>query len=84
MLELGRQMASKSLFAKGMRFSLAKSDGGNPRRLLPAGGTAGDIRWSPDGSILRFTVNDPKTNNRAIWQASVDGSQSSSFAARME
>ena len=52
---------------------LANSDGGDSRLLLQPGGTASDIRWSPDGSLLRFTVNDPKTNNRSIWQASADG-----------
>jgi serine/threonine protein kinase len=61
-------------FGKGNEIFVAKSDGGDPHRLLPAGGTASDIRWSPEGSILRFTVNDPKTNNRSIWQASADGS----------
>ena len=65
----GKQIA----YCKGNEIFLAKSDGGEPRQLLPAAGTAGDIRWSPDGSILRFTVNDPKTNNRSIWQASTDG-----------
>jgi serine/threonine protein kinase len=65
----GKQIA----YCKGNEIFLAKSDGGEPRQLLPAGGTASDIRWSPDGSILRFTVNDPKTNNRSIWQASADG-----------
>jgi serine/threonine protein kinase len=65
----GKQIA----YCKGNEIFLAKSDGGEPRRLLLAGGTASDIRWSPDGSILRFTVNDPKTNNRSIWEASADG-----------
>ena len=60
-------------YCKGSEIFLAKSDGGEPRQLLAAGGTPSDIRWSPDGSILRFTVNDPKTNNRSIWQASADG-----------
>jgi serine/threonine protein kinase len=60
-------------FCKGNEIFLAKSDGGEPRRLLIPAGTASDIRWSPDGSILRFTVDDPKTNNRSIWQASPDG-----------
>ena len=60
-------------YCKGNEIFLAKSDGGDPHQLLATGGTAGDIRWSPDGSILRFTVNDPKTNNRSIWQASADG-----------
>ncbi len=61
------------VYCKGNEIFMAKSDGGEPRRLLSAGGTASDIRWSPDGSILRFTVNDPKTNNRAIWEATADG-----------
>jgi serine/threonine protein kinase len=65
----GKQIA----YCQGNEIFLAKSDGGEPRQLLPAAGTASDIRWSPDGSVLRFTVNDPKTNNRSIWQASTDG-----------
>jgi Tol biopolymer transport system component len=60
-------------FCKGNEIFLAKSDGGEPRQLLIPAGTASDIRWSPDGSILRFTVDDPRTNNRSIWQASSEG-----------
>jgi serine/threonine protein kinase/dipeptidyl aminopeptidase/acylaminoacyl peptidase len=60
-------------YCKGNEIFLAKSDGGEPHQLLIAGGTASDIRWSPDGSNLRFTVNDPKTNYRSIWQAAEDG-----------
>ncbi|MGC1619710.1 MAG: protein kinase [Candidatus Acidiferrum sp.] len=60
-------------YCKANAIFTANSDGGDPRLLLQPGGTASDIRWSPDGSILRFTVNDPKTNNRSIWQASADG-----------
>ncbi len=58
---------------KGEEIFLANSDGSEPRRLLATAGTCSDLRWSPDGSILRFTLNDPKTNNRAIWQVSADG-----------
>jgi serine/threonine protein kinase/dipeptidyl aminopeptidase/acylaminoacyl peptidase len=65
----GRQIA----YGKANEIFVAKSDGGEPRQLLRAGGTADEIRWSPDGSVLRFTINDPKTNNRTIWQASADG-----------
>jgi serine/threonine protein kinase len=65
----GKQIA----YCKGNEIFLAKSDGGEAHQLLPAAGTASDIRWSPDGSILRFTLNDPKTNNRSIWQASAEG-----------
>jgi len=54
-------------YGKGNQIFLAKSDGSEPRQLLMTAGTASDLRWSPDGSILRFTVNDPQTNNRSIW-----------------
>ena len=64
----------KIAYSKGSEIFVAKSDGGEPQRLLLSGGTASDIRWSPDGAILRFTVNDPKTNYRSIWQAAADGS----------
>jgi Tol biopolymer transport system component/tRNA A-37 threonylcarbamoyl transferase component Bud32 len=61
-------------YSNGNEIFLAKSDGSEPRRLLITAGTSGDLRWSPDGTILRFTVNDPQTNNRSLWQASTDGS----------
>jgi eukaryotic-like serine/threonine-protein kinase len=63
----------KIAYSKGNEIFLARSDGGDPNRLLIPNGTPSDIRWSPDGSILRFTVNDPKTNYRSIWQAAADG-----------
>ncbi|HLZ50151.1 MAG TPA: protein kinase [Candidatus Acidoferrum sp.] len=61
-------------YCEGNSIFQAKSDGSTPHSILSIGGTCSDLRWSPDGSILRFTVNDPKTNNRSIWQASADGS----------
>ena len=63
----------KVAYCKGNEISVAKSDGGEPHRLLATAGTLSDIRWSPDGSLLRFTLNDPQTNSRTIWQASADG-----------
>jgi serine/threonine protein kinase/Tol biopolymer transport system component len=63
----------KVAYCQGNEIGVAKSDGGEPHRVLTTAGTPSDIRWSPDGSILRFTLNDPQTNNRTIWQASADG-----------
>ena len=65
----GRKIA----FSKGNEIFVAKSDGSDPRKLLATAGTSGDLRWSPDGSILRFTLERSQTNNRSIWQASADG-----------
>jgi serine/threonine protein kinase/dipeptidyl aminopeptidase/acylaminoacyl peptidase len=61
-------------FANGNEIFLAASDGGEARRILKPAGTPTDLHWSPDGSILRFTLSDPRTNARSIWQASSDGS----------
>jgi Tol biopolymer transport system component/tRNA A-37 threonylcarbamoyl transferase component Bud32 len=60
-------------YANGNGIFLAKSDVSEPRQLLTLAGTASELRWSPDGSRLRFTVNDPKTNGRSIWQVSAEG-----------
>ncbi|PYV32393.1 MAG: hypothetical protein DMG22_13530 [Acidobacteria bacterium] len=60
-------------YSKGNEIFLAKGDGSEPRRLLLTAGMSDDLRWSPDGTILRFTVNDPQTNNHSIWQASSEG-----------
>jgi Tol biopolymer transport system component len=65
---------TKIAYCKGNDIFLANKDGGDERHLLTAAGTPSYLRWSPDGSILRFTVNDPRTNVRLIWQASADGS----------
>jgi eukaryotic-like serine/threonine-protein kinase len=62
------------VYSKSNEIFLANSDGSEPHRILTTDGTAGDIRWSPDGSALRFTLNDPHTNSRSIWQASAAGS----------
>jgi Tol biopolymer transport system component/tRNA A-37 threonylcarbamoyl transferase component Bud32 len=62
-------------YSSGNEILLARSDGSEPRRLLTTPGTSSDLRWSPDGTILRFTLNDPQSNNRSLWQASTDGSR---------
>jgi Tol biopolymer transport system component len=60
-------------FCQGHEIFLANRDAGDPRKLLTTAGTPSDLRWSPDGSLLRFTVSDPQTNLRSIWQASSNG-----------
>jgi serine/threonine protein kinase/Tol biopolymer transport system component len=65
---------AKIAYCKAGDVFVANKDGGEPRRLLTTAGTPSYLRWSPDGSVLRFTVSDPRTNVRSIWQASVDGS----------
>ena len=63
----------KIAYGKGNEIFVAKVNGGDAKRLLTTDGTPSDIRWSPGGMVLRFTLNDPKTNSRTIWEASADG-----------
>jgi Tol biopolymer transport system component/predicted Ser/Thr protein kinase len=62
-------------YCNGNDIFVARTDGSDARHLLTAAGTPSDLRWSPDGAVLRFTLSDPQTNGRSIWQVSSDGSQ---------
>src|ERR1700745_4494064 len=46
----------------------------NARKLRTVDGSAFRIRFSPDGTRLRFTVAKALTNSSSIWEMNVDGS----------
>jgi Tol biopolymer transport system component/predicted Ser/Thr protein kinase len=64
----GRQLA----FAKGPDIYLANADGTNPRKLITVSGSADSIRFSPDGTRLRFTLG-LQSNSASIWEVRADG-----------
>ena len=64
----GRQFA----FAKGPDIYLANADGTNPRKLITVSDSAYWIRFSPDGSRLRFTLAH-QGDSPSIWEVRVDG-----------
>jgi Tol biopolymer transport system component/DNA-binding winged helix-turn-helix (wHTH) protein len=52
---------------------VATKNGDNPQKLVTIEkGYVGDIRWSPDGRVLRMTVVDQ--NVCSLWEVSADGS----------
>jgi Tol biopolymer transport system component len=53
---------------------LARSDGTEPRKLVSVAGSAFAPAWSLDGSELRLSVQDPKTNAQSLWEVSARGS----------
>ncbi len=63
----------KIVYANGHELYLANSDGSESRKLVTVTGVPSYPRWSPDGSILRFTVQDEKTNSSSLWEVSADG-----------
>jgi len=64
----GRQLA----LAKGSDIYIANADGTNARKLVTVSGAAYWIRFSPDGSRLRFTRGLQGTSS-AIWEVRLDG-----------
>jgi Tol biopolymer transport system component/DNA-binding winged helix-turn-helix (wHTH) protein len=59
------------VYANGHDLYVAKSDGSEPRKLTTVPGTAWWPRWSPDGSVVRFTVLEAQ-GWRRLWEVSTD------------
>jgi DNA-binding winged helix-turn-helix (wHTH) protein/Tol biopolymer transport system component len=59
------------LFSKNEGIFVAKDDGTDARKLAATDGLAEDLRVSPDGSTLRFTL--VKNGTSALWEVQSDG-----------
>jgi Tol biopolymer transport system component/DNA-binding winged helix-turn-helix (wHTH) protein len=67
----GRQIA----FAKGSDIYLANADGSDVKKLITLSGYASEIRFSPDGTHLRFTLRHFQNNRSAsIFDVRANGS----------
>jgi len=74
---LGRDAAwspdgQRIAYAKGPELYVCKADGTETRKLVAASGQVRWPRWSPRGSVLRFTVGNPG-GWTSIGEISVDG-----------
>ena len=49
---------------------LAKSDGAESHKLVSAPDPVTDLAWSPDGTVIRFSVGAPQSS---LWQVSIKG-----------
>jgi Tol biopolymer transport system component/DNA-binding winged helix-turn-helix (wHTH) protein len=56
------------LFANGNELKQVRLDGGSVTLIAKLTGRAFWLRWSPDGSLLRFTVMDPLTHTGSLWE----------------
>jgi serine/threonine protein kinase/Tol biopolymer transport system component len=61
------------VYADGTDLFLAKGDGTDSRRLASLPGRGFYPSWSLDGSKLRFTVKDYKTEANSLWEVSAKG-----------
>ncbi len=62
------------LIASGDDLFVTSEDGSENRKFATLPGRAFWLRWSPDGSKLRFTLINPKDHTTSLWQGSADGS----------
>jgi Tol biopolymer transport system component len=67
----GREMVAGLLLPKDIY--MANGDGTDARKLITLSGSADSIRFSPDGTRLRFTLYEQQANSAAIWEVHVDG-----------
>jgi eukaryotic-like serine/threonine-protein kinase len=66
--------AERIAYANGSDLYVAKNDGSDARKLVSVSGFPFLPRWSPEGSRLRFSVMDPKTQASSLWEVLTDGS----------
>jgi serine/threonine protein kinase/Tol biopolymer transport system component len=65
----GRQI----VYANGSSLYLVKRDGSDTHKLTTVAGVPFAPVFSPDGTRVRFTVNDPKTASSSLWELEIDG-----------
>jgi Tol biopolymer transport system component/DNA-binding winged helix-turn-helix (wHTH) protein len=63
----------KIIFARDQDVFLSGPDGSNPHKLLSASGHVFDMVFSPDGTRLRFSVNNKNSGESTIWEAQASG-----------
>ena len=64
---------SQIVYARLNELYVAKHDGTDSRLLVTLPGQAEWPRWSPDGKVIRFTLDDLKQGSRALWEVAPDG-----------
>jgi serine/threonine protein kinase len=63
----------KIVYATGHELLLAKSDGSDPHQLVSAPDRTFDPVWSPDGTVIRFSIGDYSIRQSSLWQVSANG-----------
>jgi len=63
----------KIVYASGCDLYLVKPDGSGPQKLVSTAGRPFWPRWSPDGRVLRFTLQDRITHFLSLWEVSGEG-----------
>ena len=63
----------RTAYFRGTDLYVSDRDGKNLMKIATLRGTVGGIRWSPDGKVLRFVVNESRARSRGLWEIETDG-----------
>jgi Tol biopolymer transport system component len=61
------------IYGNGSTLYVCNVDGTESRKLVTVAGVPFGLRVSPDGSLLRFSVEDPAQHTSSLWEVAVDG-----------
>jgi len=61
------------LYAHDGALYVANADGGDSKFLVKVQGTPSNLRFSPDGTRIRFTLNDLSRSSASLWEVWPDG-----------
>jgi Tol biopolymer transport system component len=65
---------NRLLLSSRSELYVADSTGQNPQKILSVDGHIDQLQISPDGSRLRFTLDDTPSGSSTLWEANRDGS----------
>ena len=66
----GRRVA----YINGLDIYVANNDGSDAHKLVTLPRQPDCLRWSPDGTRLRFVEDDPRPQQTSLWEVGSDGS----------
>jgi serine/threonine protein kinase len=61
------------IYGNGSDLYQVHPDGSQSHKLLTLPGAAMDLRFSPDGAWIRFTLQDPENNTSELWEVTPAG-----------
>ncbi len=61
------------VYARGSDLRMANSHGTGDRKLATVSGRPWWLRWSPDGTRIRFTVDEEQSFVKSLWEIAPDG-----------
>ncbi|MGE5326850.1 MAG: protein kinase domain-containing protein [Deltaproteobacteria bacterium] len=63
----------KIVYTRGSDLFVTDLDGSGSQKIATVSGTPWGTDWSPDGRVLRFSVDDPTTSATTIWEVEAEG-----------